>query len=78
MGGLAHSASVNAVLPRTPPLVRFDVDAALLASLCKLAADVDPDGRRLTVLWYAPGRPIGLMARNDDGQTLDCLLMPLT
>jgi hypothetical protein len=70
---------VEQALPRTPPLVEFSVDPELLASLCKLARAVDGDGHtgRLTLLYYGPGRPLGLMAKGAGGQTLDCLLMPL-
>ena len=32
----------------------------------------------ITFLWYGKDRPLGLMAKNPDGQVLDALLMPLT
>jgi hypothetical protein len=70
---------VDQVLPKTLPLVRFTVNPELLAGLCHLAHTLDPEGNRVEILWYGPDRPIGLMARNDEQQqTLDCLLMPLT
>ncbi len=72
---------VDRVLPRTLPLVRFVVNPALLRDLLVLAeavckvSDATP---RVEFLFYQPGGPIGLMARNDQGQTLDALIMPLT
>jgi hypothetical protein len=70
---------VDQVLPRTLPLVRFTVNPELLAGLAQLAHAIDPEGNRVEILYYGPDRPIGLMARNDEQQqTLDCLLMPLT
>jgi DNA polymerase III sliding clamp (beta) subunit (PCNA family) len=76
--GEGRFPAVDQVLPRTPPLVRFLVNPLLLASLCQLAHTIDPEGNRLEVLYYGDGKPLGLMARNNDDQTLDCLLMPLT
>jgi hypothetical protein len=72
--GEGRFPSVDQVLP----LVRVTVNPELLASLCQLAHAIDPEGNRLEVLYYGDGRPLGLMAKNSDGQTLDCLLMPLT
>lgn len=75
--------NVDLVLPRTPPLIRFVVNPDLLTQLLALAGAVcsagerDPS-RRVEFLFYKPGAPIGLMSRNDQGQTLDALLMPLT
>src|SRR5262249_53352745 len=68
---------VDAVLPRHGPLVAVRLDPALLESLLKLAAVIKPDGG-VDLLFFGPGKPLGLIARNDAGQTLDCLLMPLT
>jgi hypothetical protein len=65
------------VLPRTPPIVRFAVSPALLAELLQVFARIDPEGG-VSFLWYGPGKPIGLMARNADNQFLDALLMPLS
>jgi hypothetical protein len=68
---------VDAVLPRHGPLVAVRLDPSLLGGLLKLAAVIKPDGG-VDLLFFGPGKPLGLMTRNDSGQTLDCLLMPLT
>jgi hypothetical protein len=69
---------VDQVLPKTPPLFRVVVNPDYLRDLLALVLAIDPEGRRVELLFYRPGHPIGLMAKNDQGQTLDALLMPLT
>jgi hypothetical protein len=68
---------VDAVLPRHGPLVAVRLSPSLLGGLLKLAAVIIPDGG-VDLLFFGPGKPLGLITRNDSGQTLDCLLMPLT
>jgi hypothetical protein len=67
---------VDAVLPRYGPLMAVRLNPTLLGGLLKLAAVINPDGG-VDLLFFGPGKPLGLMTRNDEGQTLDCLLMPL-
>jgi len=69
---------VDLVLPLTRPLFRLVVNPDYLRDLLALALAIDPEGRRVEILFYKAGGPIGLMARNAEGQTLDALLMPLT
>ena len=52
------------------------LDPQLLGALLKVAAAVNPDGG-VDLLYYGPGKPLGLMARSDDGHAFDGLLMPL-
>jgi len=70
--------AVDLVLPLTRPLFRLMVNPEFLRDLLGLALAIDPEGRRVELLYYKAGGPIGLMARNAEGQTLDALLMPLT
>ena len=70
--------NVDLVLPKTVPLARFVVNPDYLASLCALATAIDPEVRRIELLFYGEGKPIGLVARNGAGQTMDAILMPLT
>jgi hypothetical protein len=66
----------DAVLPRHGPLVAVRLNPTLLGGLLKLAATLNPDGG-VDLLFFGPGKPLGLMTRNDSGQTFDALLMPL-
>ena len=66
------------VLPGHPALVHFCVDPVLFAGLCDLAAALGlRDSGGVQVLYFGPGKPVGLIGRNDQGQYLDCLIMPL-
>jgi hypothetical protein len=67
----------DAMLPRHGPLVAVRLNPTLLGGLLKLAATLNPDGS-VDLLFFGAGKPLGLVTRNDEGQTLDCLLMPLT
>jgi hypothetical protein len=67
----------DAVLPQHGPLVAMRLNPTLLGGLLKLAATLNPDGG-VDLLFFGPGKPLGLMTRNDSGQTFDALLMPLT
>jgi hypothetical protein len=67
---------VGMVLPRTPPLVRFTISPGVLAGLLDVAEALQSEG--VTLLYYGPGRPIGLMGKNGEGQFFDALLMPLS
>ncbi len=73
-----HFPNVDLVLPKTVPLARFVVNPDYLASICQIASAIDPEVRRIELLFYGDGRPMGLVARNGSGQTMDALLMPLT
>jgi hypothetical protein len=66
----------DAVLPRHGSLVAVRLNPTLLGGLLKLAATLNPDGG-VDLLFFGPGKPLGLMTRNDSGQTFDALLMPL-
>lgn len=69
---------VNRVLPKTPPILRFCVDPKMLAGLLVAMAAIEPEGG-ITLLWYGPDKPLGLMAKNATQQLfLDALLMPLS
>jgi DNA polymerase III sliding clamp (beta) subunit (PCNA family) len=67
---------VDQVLPRHGPLVAERLDPQVLAALLKVAAAVNPGGG-VDLLYYGPGKPLGLMTRTDDGHAFDGLLMPL-
>ena len=68
---------VDQVLPRHGPLVAVRLDPVLLGALLRAAAAVNPGGG-IDLLYYGPGKPLGLMTRTDDGHAFDGLLMPLT
>src|SRR5947209_259160 len=53
--------SVDMVLPKTPPLVKFTVNPGALAGLLQ-AADALQPAEGVTVWVYAPGKPIGFTA----------------
>jgi hypothetical protein len=65
------------VIPKAPALIGFRVDPSLLIGLLQAAVALDPVGG-VQVLFYARDKPIGIACRNDQGQYLDGLLMPLT
>ena len=65
------------MLPRHGPLVAVRLDPQLLGALLGVAAAVNPGGG-VDLLYYGPGKPLGLMTRSDDGHAFDGLLMPLT
>ena len=67
---------VDQVLPRHGPLVAVRLDPVLLGALLKVAAAVNPGGG-VDLLYYGPGKPVGLMTHSDDGHAFDGLLMPL-
>jgi DNA polymerase III sliding clamp (beta) subunit (PCNA family) len=64
------------VIPKAPALIGFRVDPSLLIGLLQAAAALEPVGG-VQVLFYARNKPIGIACRNDQGQYLDGLLMPL-
>jgi hypothetical protein len=69
----------DAVMPATPPLVRFTLRTDLLAGLVSVADTItDPERRHVEVLYYGPGKPVGLMCSGPCGHTLDALIMPLS
>jgi hypothetical protein len=68
---------VDQVLPRHGALLAVRLDPVLLGALLKAAAAVNPGGS-VDLLYYGPGKPLGLMTRTDDGHAFDGLLMPLT
>jgi DNA polymerase III sliding clamp (beta) subunit (PCNA family) len=68
---------VSAVLPRSGALVAVRLNPTLLVELLKVAAAVTA-GEGVDLLFFGRGKPLGLMARNDSGQTFDGLIMPLT
>lgn len=74
----------GAVIPKGAPLGRAVVNAQYLKELCELALRLcpgDPQSAdktcRLTLLFFGPGRALGLTAEGGQGQALDMLLMPL-
>lgn len=68
---------VQAVLPKHGPLVAVCVNPELLAGLLNVAAALNPDGG-VMLLYYGKDKPLGLVARNSEGQAFDALLMPLS
>jgi hypothetical protein len=66
---------VDGVLPRHGPLLSVRLDPHLLGALLKVAAAVNPGS--VDLLYFGPGKPVGLMTRSDDGHAFDGLLMPL-
>jgi len=69
--------SIDMVLPKTPPLVKFTVNPGALAGLLH-AADALQPAEGVTVWFYATGKPIGFTAKNNDGVFFDALLVPLS
>lgn len=67
----------DGVLPRRAAVLAVALDPALLAGLLQVAAALEPEGG-VKLLYYGPGKPVGLIAHNDQGQYLDALVMPLT
>lgn len=67
--------ATEAVLPQEPAVLALPLDPALLAGLLRVASALGCVGG-VKILWYGPGKPVGLVARNDQGQYLDALLMP--
>ena len=67
---------VESVIPMHGPLVSVRVNPALLAELLKLAMAIEPVG--ITLLYYGKDEPIGLLTSNEQGQTFDAILMPLS
>jgi DNA polymerase III sliding clamp (beta) subunit (PCNA family) len=68
---------VDQVLPRHGALLAMRLDPLLLGALLRVAAAVNRGGG-VDLLYYGPGKAVGLMARSDDGHAFDGLLMPLT
>jgi uncharacterized protein YfaA (DUF2138 family) len=68
---------VAAVLPRSGALVAVRLNPTLLVELLKVAAAVTA-GEGVDLLFFGRDKPLGLMARNEGGQTFDGLIMPLT
>jgi hypothetical protein len=66
---------VDQVLPRHGPLLSVRLDPVLLGALLRAAAAVNPGG--VDLLYYGPGKPLGLMTCTADGHAFDGLLMPL-
>jgi hypothetical protein len=70
---------VDNVLPGVPPVARFCVDPWLFIDLLKVAADVmtNDESKRVEVLFWGFDKPVGVCARNSEGQTFDGLIVPL-
>jgi hypothetical protein len=68
--------NTDGALPRKPPVWVARFNPKYLASLCDLAAALGCEGVDLLV--YAGDGPVGLCGKNDQGQYLDALVMPLT
>ena len=68
---------VDAVLPQGGALLAVRLNPSLLIELLKVAVAVSA-GEGVDVLFYGRDKPVGLLARNDEGQTFDGLIMPLT
>jgi hypothetical protein len=70
---------VQEALPKRPALVEFRLDPTLLAGLMDVAAALGlRDNGGVTFLYFGKDQPLGLIGHNDQGQFLDCLLMPLS
>lgn len=79
LSGQAHDGTfpdVARVLPERLPLVTVRVNPALLAGVLDLAHALEVTD--LAVLYYGRGLALGLAGRNDAGQFLDALVMPLS
>ena len=68
---------VDGVIPQHGPLVAVRVKPELLIELLKLAGAISPE-QGVSLLYFGKGKPLGLSTGNDQGQTFDALLMPLT
>jgi hypothetical protein len=68
--------NVDQVLPKRPALVTFTVNPRLATSLFQLATALGLE--QVNVLYYGHGLPVGLTGHNDEGQFVDCLLVPMS
>jgi hypothetical protein len=64
------------VIPPHGPLLAVRFNPHLLIELLKLAGALEP-AAGVTLLYFGKGKPVGLSAANEQGQTFDALLMPL-
>jgi hypothetical protein len=65
----------DAVLPKSAARWQVRVDPLLLGGLLQVAAALGLEG--VDLLYFAKDKPLGLIGRNDQGQYLDALIMPL-
>jgi hypothetical protein len=73
--------NVDMVLPSTGPLVRIRVNPKMLARLLEVAAAfAEPSLSEppvVDILFYGRDKPLGIVGKNHQGQTIDALIMPL-
>src|SRR5215472_7512838 len=73
--------NVDMVLPSTGPLVRIRVNPKMLARLLEVAAAFSEpclsEPPAVDILFYGRDRPLGIVGKNHQGQTIDALIMPL-
>jgi hypothetical protein len=69
------------VLPSTGPLVRIRVNPKMLARLLEVAAAFSEpslsEPPAVDILFYGRNKPLGIVGKNHQGQTIDALIMPL-
>ena len=73
--------NVDMVLPSTGPLVRIRVNPKMLARLLEVAAAFSEpslaEPPAVDILFYGRDKPLGIVGKNHQGQTIDALIMPL-
>jgi hypothetical protein len=73
--------NVDMVLPSTGPLVRIRVNPKMLARLLEAAAVFSEpslaEPPAIDILFYGRDKPLGIVGKNHQGQTIDALIMPL-
>jgi DNA polymerase III sliding clamp (beta) subunit (PCNA family) len=76
----ARWPNFDLVLPKDKPRVEFTVDGRLLAELLAVAAAFCPESSngRLTFRFWKSSRPFVIETRNDAGQNLFALMMPIS
>jgi hypothetical protein len=67
---------VNQVIPPKPAFTEAKFDPKYLASLCLAMGELGCES--VVFLFYGKDKPVGLMGRNELGQYLDALLMPIS
>lgn len=67
---------VDSVLPKRPPLAGADVDPALLAGLLSTIASLGVT--RVRLLFWKKDAVLAVVGRNDEGQYVDGVIMPLS
>lgn len=71
--------NVDMIMPKDSPAMSIGFDPGYLAKLAKAFAAFQGDARQksVKVSFWTPDKPIQIEAKNEDGQTMTALLMPM-